>query len=189
MHKLVFVGTIMAAVSAHNQGHPVHRDLVEDIKAKATTWFPMEVEQNPLFKMSTEQVIGLLGTNVVLPVGWMSPPVDMTGVPDSFDSRVQWPDCIHDIRDQQSCGSCWAFAATEAFSDRWCIASDEKINVILSPEDMVECDTGDYGCNGGYLDRAWDFLELSGVVTEACLPYVSGSGVSPVCATECTTSS
>jgi len=117
----------------------------------------------------------------------MSTPVDMTGVPDTFDSRIQWPHCIHEIRDQQSCGSCWAFAATEAFSDRWCIASNEKINVILSPEDMVECDTGNYGCNGGYLDRAWDFFENTGVVSDACLPYVSGGGSSPSCATACTT--
>lgn len=115
----------------------------------------------------------------------MSPPVDMTDVPDNFDSRSEWPACIHSIRDQGSCGSCWAFAATEAFSDRWCIDSSEKINVILSPEDMVECDTGNYGCDGGYLDRAWDYFESSGVVTDECLPYASGSGVSPTCATSC----
>jgi cathepsin B len=49
----------------------------------------------------------------------------------------------------------------------------------------VECDKNNYGCNGGYLDKAWNFFEVAGVVTEQCLPYVSGGGVSPACATTC----
>lgn len=41
-------------------------------------------------------------------------------LPDEFDSRTNWPNCptIQEIRDQGSCGSCWAFGATEAMSDR-----------------------------------------------------------------------
>jgi cathepsin B len=44
-------------------------------------------------------------------------------VPDEFDARKQWPNCptISEIRDQSNCGSCWAFGAVEAMSDRICI--------------------------------------------------------------------
>jgi len=57
-------------------------------------------------------------------------------VPDSFDARTHWPGLIHAIRDQQRCGSCWAFSATEVLSDRASIAAG-KATPVLSPEDLV----------------------------------------------------
>ena len=72
----------------------------------------------------------------------------LADVPENFLAKDKWPTCVHEIRDQQRCGSCWAFAATEVLSDRFCIASEGAVNVILSPQDMVSCDKADMGCNG-----------------------------------------
>lgn len=111
--------------------------------------------------------------------------VDLTAVPTSFDGRTQWPSCIHAVRDQGSCGSCWAFGSSEALSDRFCVASNGAVNVILSPEDLVSCDKWNYGCNGGYLNLAWSYLTNTGVVSDDCFPYGAYSGTAPSCQSKC----
>jgi cathepsin B len=105
-------------------------------------------------------------------------------VPDSFDSRTNWPNLIHPIRDQQRCGSCWAFAASEVLSDRFAI-STKKASPVLSPQDLVSCDSTDMGCQGGFLPKAWAYLKDTGIVTDTCEPYTSGSGSSGTCLKKC----
>eukprot|EP00762_Andalucia_godoyi_P002432 ANDGO_02713.mRNA.1 Cathepsin B-like cysteine proteinase 5 len=110
----------------------------------------------------------------------------LDAVPTNFDARTQWPNCIHPIRDQQQCGSCWAFSASEALSDRFCIQSNGKVNVVLSPQWLVSCDTSSLGCQGGYLDTTWEYMESTGLPTDSCVPYTSGGGDSGSCPAKCT---
>merc|ERR1712203_286222 len=104
--------------------------------------------------------------------------------PAEFDSRTQWAGLIHPIRNQQRCGSCWAFSASEVLSDRVAIAT-KKTSPVLSAEDMVSCDKGDMGCQGGMLPKAWQYLQNTGLVTVSCFPYTAGTGTSPACAKKC----
>jgi len=92
-------------------------------------------------------------------------------IPDHFDARAQWPACVGAVRDQGQCGSCWAFGAVEAISDRFCIQGGKSSPVLLSTQDMTSCDHSDGGCNGGWLESAWSYLQSKGVVTETCYPY------------------
>ncbi|RCN27486.1 papain family cysteine protease [Ancylostoma caninum] len=99
-------------------------------------------------------------------------------IPDSFDARQKWPQCssISNIRDQSDCGSCWAFGAAEAMSDRICIASNGKTQVSISADDVLSCcgkTCGD-GCNGGYPLQAWKYWEKHGICTGGS--YESQSG-------------
>jgi cathepsin B len=97
-------------------------------------------------------------------------------LPTQFNSLEQWPDCIHPIRDQGHCGSCWAHAASEVLSDRFCIASKGQTNVVLSPQYLVSCDYIDFGCSGGTLYTSWTFLRFFGIATDGCRPYTAGDG-------------
>jgi len=126
--------------------------------------------------------------NMLLPVP-NAPRVGETpadeNLPEEFDAKKQWPKCIHDVRDQGHCGSCWAFALSESLTDRFCIASHGSVNEILSPQYLVSCDKTDLACQGGYLDRSWAFASNTGISTEKCFPYESGSGYVPACIAKC----
>lgn len=100
---------------------------------------------------------------------------DFAKLPASFDAREKWPACVHPIRNQAKCGSCWAFSTTEALSDRMCIAGSD---VVLSPQWLLQCDWFDMGCSGGRLMSAWEYVHFKGVPSDTCVPYVSGNGTS-----------
>eukprot|EP00742_Colponemidia_sp_Colp-10_P002259 GILJ01002413.1.p1 GENE.GILJ01002413.1~~GILJ01002413.1.p1 ORF type:complete len:493 (+),score=33.90 GILJ01002413.1:39-1517(+) len=95
-----------------------------------------------------------------------------TNVPKEFDARVEWPSCptIGSIRDQGRCGSCWAFGAAEAISDRFCILRNESVQ--LSTQGLVSCcDTCGMGCDGGDPYAAWNYAQQTGLVAEDTYPY------------------
>jgi len=120
----------------------------------------------------------ILTKDPILPVKEDFPVRDL---PDNFDSRVQWDKCesIKEIRDQSACGSCWAFGAVEAMSDRICIHSKQTLQTRISASDMVACCyLCGFGCNGGYPGFAWSHYKHTGVVTgdlykdpNGCWPY------------------
>ena len=89
-------------------------------------------------------------------------------LPENFDPREAWPKCesIREIRDQSGCGSCWAFGASSAMSDRICVASKQKDQRRISSEDVLECCKGcGMGCNGGWLSPTWYNWKYFGFVT------------------------
>jgi cathepsin B len=106
-------------------------------------------------------------------------------IPDEWDTYTAFPECKQEIRDQARCGSCWAFSGAEVLTDRLCIATEAKTNVILSPQDMVSCESDEYGCQGGYLSREWAYMEKTGIVSDECFPYASAGGFVPKCPYKC----
>ena len=102
-------------------------------------------------------------------------------VPDSFDSRIQWPSCatIGQVYDQANCAADFAIVTATSMQDRMCIASDQQFQVKLSMEDILECCSHcGNGCLGGSPDEAWNHVETNGVCTggeyyneEWCKPY------------------
>jgi len=100
---------------------------------------------------------------------------------DNYDPRKgDKAHCYTPIRDQAHCGSCWAFATATVLSDRYCLFANTS--VILSPQDLVSCDTVlNKGCDGGNPVAAWEYCSLKGIVSDECYPYVSGNGTTGTC--------
>ena len=102
-------------------------------------------------------------------------------LPENFDSRVEYPNCesIKEVRDQANCGSCWAFGAVEAMSDRICIQSGQTLQTRVSAQNLLACCTNcGFGCNGGMPSYAWRYWQNNGISTgglygdtTTCQPY------------------
>jgi cathepsin B len=180
MKILIIIG-LLALASCNSHKPIITREHLKELKTRAE-FETYDYETHP-FKDANEHnikaALGLRGMGL-----HQLPPVPKgftDDLPTNFVAHDKWPQCIHQIRDQQRCGSCWAFAASEVLSDRFCIASSGKVDQILSPQDMVSCDKNDFGCNGGYLDKSWNYLAETGIVTDECYPYTSGKGDSGRC--------
>jgi C1A family cysteine protease len=124
MLKLVVIGTIAVAVNAYTH------HITKDVKSKTNLWVPTEPAENKFQGWSKAQMNALLGT-IIVPNNDLPTYVNDAATPTSFDARTQWAGKIGAIRDQQQCGSCWAFGATEAFADRYAIATGEVL--VFSP--------------------------------------------------------
>ena len=92
------------------------------------------------------------------------------------------------IKDQGNCGSCWSFAALTAMEGTRAKKKDIA-PVRLSEQQVVDCtlttnpdnynrwdkDYQAYGCEGGWMTWAWDFVKDHGVMTNEDYPYFSGN--------------
>jgi len=182
--------------------------MIDYINALGTTWKAGKNFAN----YSEAYITSLLGVaedndNSLLPVKAYY--ADVT-IPETFDAREKWANCptIQEIRDQGSCGSCWAFGAVEAMSDRICIHSNGQQIVEISAENLLACCTAcGQGCKGGYPAQAWSYYVKTGLVSgglygskQGCQPYTiaacehhvegplkacSGSPATPACKSTC----
>ena len=97
--------------------------------------------------------------------------ITLAAPPPSFDWRSKG--VVTSVKNQGNCKSAWAFAAIAAMEANIMIKSKSRLD--LSEQYLISCDTGNNGCNPGYLDRAMNFLKTEGTVDEACFPYVANN--------------
>ena len=91
------------------------------------------------------------------------------------------------VKNQGSCGSCWAFAANSALEGA-VSAKTGRDPVRMSEQHLVDCtlrnnshnmdlfgeDFGLWGCGGGWMATAWYFQSKHGVMLDSDYPYTSG---------------
>ncbi|CAN8258779.1 unnamed protein product [Cochlearia groenlandica] len=94
---------------------------------------------------------------------------------DSLPDEIDWRQkgAVAPIKNQGSCGSCWAFSAIGAVEGINQIKTGELIS--LSEQELVDCDTSyNNGCGGGLMDYAFKFIiNNGGIDTEEDYPYTA----------------
>jgi len=98
--------------------------------------------------------------------------------PETWDWRnVDGVNYVPKVRNQGSCGSCYAFASRGMLESRINILTKNSRNVSLSPQDIMDCSPLSQGCSGGFPYLiAGRYGKSYGFVDESCNPYRQKDG-------------
>merc|ERR1712166_745189 len=114
--------------------------------------------------------------------------VAVSDLPESFDHR-DTEGVVTDVKDQGSCGSCWAFSAAETLESHLSIATGEAAPK-LSPQQIVSCAPnpdqcgGTGGCKGSTQPLAFNYTMTAGITLSSDYPYTSSIGITGKCKPE-----
>jgi len=114
----------------------------------------------------------------------VSDPASDEAAPVANDINWITKGAVTPVKNQGSCGSCWAFSAI-GMVEGWSAVKTGKLT-NLAEQQLVDCagSFGNQGCNGGWHDKAVDYLASTqlGSCVQADYPYTARTGT---CKTTC----
>jgi len=101
--------------------------------------------------------------------------LERTRLPDSFN----WADggFVSPIKDQGSCGACWAFVSTGVLEAH--IRIQKNVQATYSEQNLIDCSKsyGNEGCDGGLMSQAFKYVaDNSGINSDKIYGYTGSMG-------------
>ncbi len=151
------------------------------IKAKGARWHADETSVSKLSLRERKMRLGLrehedLSANY-LSSSQPAPIPMVTAGPATLDWRnVGGVSYVSPVKDQGSCGSCWAFAVSAAAESQVMLATS-GLPINLAEQILVSCPGGGGTCSGGSPSTASTYLRDVGLPLESCFIYTATNNV------------
>lgn len=162
------------------------KDIIQRVRAaiamSGADWQAGETSMTALTKEERQRRLGALIPRIEEPKKMITS-TPLVSTPSHMDWRNQMgANFISSVKNQGSCGSCWAFAVVAVMEAMYNIENSTpygQSNIIgqnfeldLSEQFLVSCaDAG--GCDGGYSDEAADYIKRNGIAKEEFFPYAA----------------
>lgn len=149
------------------------------IKSKGAKWQAGETSVSRLSKEERKKRLGLLEADLperqraaVASEGGTAPLLAET--PASLDWRAaNGMNYVSPVKNQGSCGSCWAFATAAALESQILLGLDTPgATANVAEQALVSC-SGAGSCSGGTISGASNYIRDVGLPVETCFPYAA----------------
>ncbi|XP_045180244.1 dipeptidyl peptidase 1-like [Mercenaria mercenaria] len=97
----------------------------------------------------------------------------------SLPAQFDWRDrngvnYVSPVRNQGSCGSCYAFGSMALYESRLRIATNNTLQKVFSTQDIVSCSQYSQGCDGGFPYLiAGKYGQDFGIIEDECFKYTA----------------
>ena len=90
-------------------------------------------------------------------------------------SNIDYRNLFPSARNQGACGSCWTFSSAGAIEGNYAKLQGRPI-AFLSTQQLVDCDRGNSGCNGGDMRTAYNYVVSNPLMYDNDYPYTARVG-------------
>jgi C1A family cysteine protease len=156
-------------------------DIRAAIKSKGARWHAEETSISRLSVPERKMRVGLVKpTSAIQGASQTTSSSYVLAAPSgTFDWRNNGgTNYVTSVRNQGNCGSCWAFATTAALESYTLIHGTYSQDKDLAEQILVSC-SGAGSCNGGYINKASDYIRGTGLPAESYDPYTATNGTCP----------
>jgi C1A family cysteine protease len=173
----LFLGSASRGIAQDHQDST--RTEIDEINAaiarEGAEWVAGETSLSRLSHAERQSRLGLLPP-VITEDEWVIEHFTPMALPSHIDWRDNGGNYVTPIRDQKSCGSCWAFAATAALESATLIAlGTPGVDLNLAEQILVSC-SGAGSCGGGSPGSASSYIKNTGLPLESCYSYTGTNG-------------
>lgn len=178
---LCFLGILFTQPESTTSDNREVRAVQDAIAGEKLDW---QAGVTPLSLLSREERLRRLGGRLSeMPAPMPAEPFPgQLALPAVLDWRSHNGNWITSVKDQGSCGSCWAFATTALLEAMVKINKNWSQDIDLSEQMLLSCSHAGNCDSGGYEYKAAEYIETTGIPNESCYPYTATDAPCNPCA-------